>query len=45
MVFRSTIADEQFYVDDDTFMAQDLLWLCRAARAGTAAPNPERPAA
>ena len=40
MVFRSTIADEQFYVDDDTFMAQDLLWLCRAARAGSIGVSP-----
>jgi hypothetical protein len=40
MVFRSAVVDDQFCVDDDTFMAQDLLWLCRAARAGSIGVSP-----
>ena len=41
MVFRSAIADEQFCIEDDTFVAQDLLWLCRAARAGSIGVSPQ----
>ena len=41
MVFRSAVVDDQFYDDDDAFLAQDLLWLCRAARAGSIGVSPQ----
>lgn len=41
MVFRTAIVDSEFCPADDAFMAQDLLWLCSAARQGAIGVSPE----
>lgn len=41
MVFRTATVDAGFCVDDNTFMAQDLLWLASAARQGAIGFSPQ----